>query len=332
MQVQLDAEWANFLNDVDVPKAAVVLKGEAPPPSPILISTMTFIAYLNAEIQLEDVFWKIPVIPYTTTTMGVVKKQIKISSSTPENVQRVETLLEKYDYTVSNVMVRAEQPKFKDVRKISIGLSFHDFLSCQGKKKGAFYNCFVLILRTHVARKYKEFHVKVFNTGKIEIPGIQSGEQLQSAIEVLLAVLRSAATPVDLVPKSEHIVLINSNFNCNFFINRQELYKKLKHVYGIQALYDPCSYPGIQCKLYVQNSEIVLKKTQEEAYDVSVMIFRTGSVLIVGKFKEELLPLIYAFLNTIFKDEYASVMECAQMGQNVVKAVKTKSLRKMILV
>jgi TATA-box binding protein (TBP) (component of TFIID and TFIIIB) len=332
MQVQLDEEWENFLNNVDVPKAEVAHKGEAPAPNPIIISTMTFIAYLNSEIDLEAVFWKIPVIAYAATTHGVVKKQFKISSSTPENVRRIETMLEQYDYTVSNVMVHQEQPKFKDVRKISIGLSFHDFLSCQGKKKGAFYNCFVLILRTFVNKKYKEFHVKVFNTGKIEIPGIQTRQQLQSALDVLLAVLRQAATPVEIVADSEHIVLINSNFNCNFFINRQELYKKLKHVYGIQALYDPCSYPGIQCKLYVENDAIALKKTQEGAYDVSVMIFRTGSVLIVGKFKEELLPLIYDFLNAIFKSEYASIMECAQTSQNVAKAAKTKSLRKMILV
>jgi hypothetical protein len=83
----------------------------------------------------------------------------------------------------------------------------------------------------------------------------------------------------------------------------------------------------------VQNDEIVLKKTQEgESFDVSVMIFRTGSVLIVGKFKEALLPLIYSFLGAIFKAEYASIMESTQVCQLVPKSIKTKSLRKMILV
>ena len=45
-------------------------------------------------------------------------------------------------------------------------------------------------------------------------------------------------------------VLINSNFSCNFFIDRFKLYKILKNKYNINAAYDPCSYPGIQCKFY----------------------------------------------------------------------------------
>jgi hypothetical protein len=44
--------------------------------------------------------------------------------------------------------------------------------------------------------------------------------------------------------------LINSNFNCGFFINREALYDILKFKYNLQSIYDPCSYPGIQCKFY----------------------------------------------------------------------------------
>ena len=45
-------------------------------------------------------------------------------------------------------------------------------------------------------------------------------------------------------------VLINSNFNCGFYINREALYDILRYKYNIQSIYDPCSYPGIQCKFY----------------------------------------------------------------------------------
>ena len=34
------------------------------------------------------------------------------------------------------------------------------------KKKGAFYNCFALIIRIKEKNVYKEVHIKIFNTGK----------------------------------------------------------------------------------------------------------------------------------------------------------------------
>ena len=45
-------------------------------------------------------------------------------------------------------------------------------------------------------------------------------------------------------------VLINSNFNCNFYIIRNKLHHILKYNYNIHSLFDPCSYPGIQCKFF----------------------------------------------------------------------------------
>ena len=52
--------------------------------------------------------------------------------------------------------------KFKDIRKISIGTCKKDILSYRSKKKSAFYNCFVLILRVKEDDIFKEIHVKVF--------------------------------------------------------------------------------------------------------------------------------------------------------------------------
>ena len=37
-------------------------------------------------------------------------------------------------------------------------------------------------------------------------------------------------------------VLINSNFNCGYFIDRTKLYNVLKYDYKIHSLYDPKSY------------------------------------------------------------------------------------------
>ena len=46
----------------------------------IYISTKTKILYLNQEIQLANVFWKIPIMEYSAKKEGVVKKQMKFNS------------------------------------------------------------------------------------------------------------------------------------------------------------------------------------------------------------------------------------------------------------
>jgi hypothetical protein len=45
-------------------------------------------------------------------------------------------------------------------------------------------------------------------------------------------------------------------------------------------------------------------------YEVSFMIFRTGSILIVGKCNEEILNVIYRFICTVLETEHAVI----QMG------------------
>ena len=53
-------------------------------------------------------------------------------------------------------------------------------MNCRGKVKNAFYNCFAIILRMKYENSFKEIHVKVFNTGKLEIPGVLNDELLEN--------------------------------------------------------------------------------------------------------------------------------------------------------
>ena len=57
---------------------------EAPKATSIYISTKTKIAYLNRPIDLKQIFWMVPVIPYAKPINGVVKKQMKFNSLTQE--------------------------------------------------------------------------------------------------------------------------------------------------------------------------------------------------------------------------------------------------------
>ena len=120
--------------------------------------------------------------------------------------------------------------KYKDQRKISIGTCKKDIMSYRSKKKRAFFNCFVLILRLFHENKYKEIHVKVFNTGKLEIPGIQNDNLLHKVLTLLVDELTPFIdTELTYFKDKSETVLINSNFNCGYYIDRDKLHDLLKY-------------------------------------------------------------------------------------------------------
>ena len=260
----LDAEWKAFQNQLSNSTQsnyiAATIKEEVeldiPKCSDIYISTQTKIAYLNSAIKLYDVFWNLEVLDYYKQQDGIIKKSIKINCDTPEQVTELEKNIKNNKHIDVNILSQVNNPnarkvKFKDVRKIDIGLSKKDLISYRKKKKGAFYNCFAIIMRIQYKGVYKEVHVKIFNTGKLEIPGIQFDELLTITLDKLVDILKPLTTDSLEYNKNDiSTVLINSNFSCRFFIDRFKLYEILKSKYNIIAAYDPCSYPGIQCKFY----------------------------------------------------------------------------------
>jgi TATA-box binding protein (TBP) (component of TFIID and TFIIIB) len=297
----------------------------APTPSDIYISTKSKIAYLTEPVDLR-VFWDIPIIPYATPSNGVIKKQIKINSKSQEELDEIQSRLQKELYFDEHVMSHIDNPsgriKFKDIRKITIGISKKDIMSYRSKKKQAFYNCFVMIIRLKVAEEFKEFHIKVFNTGKLEIPGVQNDAMFELVLTTIISILQPHSPTQLCYNKKSDTVLINSNFNCGFFIDREALYDILKYKYNIQAIYDPCSYPGIQCKFYY-NKDIV---------EVSFMIFRTGSVLIVGMCEEDVLFEIYNFLKLLLLSEFENVCQGLLNSTHMNIKDKKKKIRKKTIV
>ena len=373
----IDEEWANFNmasynsdNDVDdyenthqkstinyavnteeVNEDADAKVVEVPVATEIYISTKSKIAYLNQAIDLKKIFWDIQVIPYATPKNGVIKKQIKFNSVDQEELNFIQNKLKQELFVDEQIITSINNPtgriKFKDIRKISIGISKKDIMSYRCKRKSAFYNCFVIILRIKILDAFKEFHVKVFNTGKLEIPGIQNDHIFE---EVLINIVAAIKPYMPIVENEDAVelnykqtsttVLINSNFNCGFYINREILYDILKFKYNIQAIYDPCSYPGVQCKFYynpdkeVQNGSKISeeeKSLYKNIVAVSFMIFRTGSILIVGMCDDSVLYVIYEFLKVLLVNEYSKINQ-VNVHNHIVKDKKRKIRKKSIVV
>jgi len=345
--MNIEEEWENFCNDDEnlynnnnnnnnnnencEPSIItdITNNDNVPKCSDIYISTKTKIIYLSEEIDLKENFWKIPVMEYCIPLEGVIKKQMKYCFSDIDEVKKIDEILKKEKVKkIQSLTKNKNVNKFKDIRKISIGICKKDIISLRGKLKSAFYNCFVLILRIYIQGTFKEAHVKIFNTGKLEIPGIQTDEFLNKILEKILYILNNVCNlNISVKMNTCETVLINSNFNCGYFINRDKLFDRLKVKYKLHTSYDPCSYPGIMSKFWYNQGEDVQTGIKEStnALQISFMIFRTGSVLIVGKCDEDILMTIFNFLKEIFITEYN---EISQKGQELPIPQKKKSRRK----
>jgi len=321
----------------------------------LYISTKTKVLFLNQAIDIQNIFWNIPIIEYWKAEKGVVKKQMKIVSKTKEEYDEYCKRLDGINYYTENIIKQinnenARRNKFKDERKITIGMSKKDIMNCRGKVKNAFYNCFAMIVRFSYESAFREIHIKVFNTGKLEIPGILNQNLLDIVKDMVIDIMQPyLTTELDFIENNtEDNVLINSNFNCGYYINREKLQSILRSdKYKIECAYDPCSYPGVKCKYYfnnelgfdatLQNGQILpedraMKMSElddnKKYTEVSFMIFRTGSCLIVGNCTERILKFIFDFIRNILTVEYHDINV---VNNDLCTKVKKTKLRKKII-
>lgn len=340
--MNIDQEWELFVNDqnkgvetvfdpVELPTESNEEDNDIPECEDLSISTNTKVLYLNQEVDIENVFWNLQVSNYQTLSDCVIKKQIKIVNHTPEEYETYQERLQNIKQYYTEVILKrinnpeARRNKFKDERKLTVGFAKKDILTSKAKVKNAFYNCFAMTIR-FLKEQYHEIHVKVFNTGKLEIPGIVDGSLLD-LIKANIVRILSPLLPKSLefvVSEQDNNVLINSNFNCGFHVKRETLHNLLKTKYHIETSFDPCSYPGIKSKYYynttlneneqtgtIDDVDKDMKRSElEENHkyrEVSFMVFRTGSCLIVGNCSEQILYTVYRFIRKVLQDEYKTI-------------------------
>jgi hypothetical protein len=366
-----DEEWLKFINGekgVEVNKPDINTKSGGvtqlmdvslqPVCEDLYISTKTKVLYLNQEIDIHRIFWLIPIIEYWRPVEGVIKKQMKIVSKSKEEYDEYKKRLEHIYYYKDHVIKQIDNPnarriKFKDERKLTVGLSKKDIMNCRGKQKNAFYNCFAMILRFRFRNEFKEIHVKVFNTGKLEIPGILNNDLLHIVQRMILEIIQphvSTNLVYTDINRGDENVLINSNFNCGFYINRDKVHSIMRSKkYGIESAYDPCSYPGVKCKFYYNNevdydldkqlgriieTDQTMKLSalidSKKYTEISFMIFRTGSCLIVGNCSEKILMFVFDFIKRFLAQEYDQI--CVVNEDPVSKIKKVKLRKKTIIV
>lgn len=372
--LSIDDEWNNYLiekkyldteesprnvkNVIAEPTERMNTNEFVPVPEELYISTNTKILYFNQNIDTYDIFWKIPIIEYWQPIEGVIHKNMKIVSTTPEQLDdyksKLQTISPRYfhhETIIKQINVsNSKKTKFKDERKIMIGMTKKDIINVRKKEKKAFMNCFSIILRFLYHGLFREIHVKIFNTGNLEIPGVLNMELLSIVKKMIIRVLQPfLPEELDYVDKEgrSKSVLINSNFRCGFYIERDKLYYILKTKYKIDASYDPCSYPGVKCKFYFNNEigfhgitqigtirnehrNMTMNELDKNAKytEITFTLFRTGSCLISGNCSEEVLFYIYEFVKTVLINEYYNI--CSNTDTPPKKEKKTKMKKRIV--
>ena len=386
------------------------------PPCPVLqekdlhFSTRTQSMRVNCDLNIEHLFWNLPVIDYWKPEEGIVKKEMKQIIETREDYERYEQRKIQLLETNPQILFRekvskhidnphARKKKFKDVRKVSIGIIKRDIINAKKRDKNAFSNCFVIYLRFYHEGAFCENHVKVFNTGEMEIPGVHDYEVLETKIQSLLRrfftpLIHSSPLPLPaLVPISEdtaspseilnipsnidplplleteleteipkpqkeikfemnsHLesknVLINSDFNCGFYLDRKKVCQVVKgEKYGLDA-FIVGDYPGVKCKFYFKNHlpfeyEYQNGKLDREDHVLSMKalakspkytvvtftLFRTGTCLISGSCSEKMIWFVFHFVCKLLREEYLVVRSCYE--DPVVKNKNHKLRKRMV--
>ena len=156
----LEEEWQTYLNDgcemsnnskriEDIPKC--------PETSPLRISTKVKILWLNTKIiDIYTYFWELPTIRYWEQKEGIIKKQIKYTCNSREEYDNLMLRIEedpsihripikRYEREIVDNSDNTSDTIFKDVSKITVGISNKELVNCRIRKKGAFYNCFMFL-------------------------------------------------------------------------------------------------------------------------------------------------------------------------------------------
>ena len=249
-----------------------------------------------------------------------------------EDISRLKELMGLEDNNlIMSFMRRANDVNNLILRKLNTLMSMHDFNATDLKNEQI-----IDIIKYYVIEKIYYQHFETLDDEGDEWRQIYEiiSFYVEKRIDFFIKKIENDTLENYLKDNSD-TVLINSNFNCGYYVNREKLYNILKYKYGINSNYDPCSYPGIQCKFYynpdVENqigSQISEedKKKFKNMKQVSFMIFRTGSVLIVGKCDESVLYCIYDFLKKLLETEYPIIGNEKNIG-----TVKKNNIKFLLL-
>ena len=147
--------------------------------------TQRYFLHRPIRTELEDLFWSIPVLPYESLREGVVAKDMRVQYKDPALLvryeQEVETTRTQHpSLRVQETIFPIRNPAIVAYRRIQIGVQGKELRIQTRRTTRAFSYCFVVYVRWRLRpdAAFTETHVKLFNSGQIDVPGLLTHEAL----------------------------------------------------------------------------------------------------------------------------------------------------------
>ena len=191
----------------------------------------------------------------------------------------------------------------------------------------------------------KLINVKVFNNGKIQMTGLKNPDQGKGTIDILikeLSKLNNKETPIfegDLNISDYDIVLINSDFDIKYRVNRDILHREIINI-GMYSSYEPTIYPGVNIKYFYNNineagvcncsSKCNGKgsgKGDGDCKKITIAVFNSGKIIITGGNSFDQVLISYEFINSLLSDKikYENIITNDDIKNN--NKVKDKEIK-----
>ncbi len=213
------------------------------------------------------------------------------------------------------------------------------------REKKNFYNQVSLIFRSatlmgldpeklSLKERFKTVNVKLFINGSIQMTGCKHLDNIKKSLEVLFEKFKICKAVLNKDLKFElkpfvdditklgidkvsnfKIVMINTNFNILFQINREKLHQLLKQA-GHDVTFDPIIHACVNIKYRIPN---MINKT------ISIFVFESGSITIAGSNSCQQVLETYNFINKFILENY-----CALLSKPISPKIIIELIKKMV--
>jgi len=163
----------------------------------------------------------------------------------------------------------------------------------------------------------KLVNVKIFNNGNVQMTGLKSEEMGKKIVKILSdELLNKNICTKELNREYFKIVLINSDFDIKYKVNREILHRDIIGM-GMCSSFEPTIYPGVNMKYFYNekyDNNGVCKCSERcngkgtgsgngECKRITIAIFNSGKIIITGGRSENHLFISYNFINTLLADK-----------------------------
>jgi TATA-box binding protein (TBP) (component of TFIID and TFIIIB) len=238
----------------------------------------------------------------------------------------IDNILNFYPLTDNNIKTIKSKNKIRNL---------NNTIKIKEKSNISFYNQITIIMKINIPScnkniNFKYVNIKLFNNGSIQISGLQSIEHCNITLQKLLSILKGDFGYIEnnkiheirfLESDNVNIIdtkinMINTMFEYESKINRNQLYNRLLNInLGITIKYQPEIHAPVHLKLDVGNKK-----------PVTIFIFESGKILIMGSRNKDNIIYSYNFISKLLYDNHDYIIK-----KNLYKIVfEDEDLKKLI--